>query len=539
MAPFLDANENVGSGPYGPPSSSSRDSSGVGTAMTSDTDGPELDSPAPQGPEPIAIIGMGCRLPGGASTPSKLWDLLEAGKSAQGRLPRDRYNMDAFYHPNSDRPGSMNTSGGYFIQESVRGFDNSMFGINNLEAMYMDPQQRKLLEVTFEAFEAAGLSLDAVSGANVGCYVGNFVTDFITMQLKDAEYTHRYTATGSGTTILANRISHVFNLKGPSFVIDTACSSSLYCLHAACSALWQGECDSAVVAGANLIQSPEQQLATMKAGVLSGTSTCHTFDASADGYGRADGIGVLLVKRLSDAIRDGDPVRSVIRSSAVNSNGKTNGITLPSADGQEAVIRKAYELAGLGYGETDYVECHGTGTAVGDPIEVEALSRVFRRPPGSPLLIGSIKTNLGHSEAASGISSLIKVAMALEKGRIPPTIGIKSLNPKLKLDEWNMRIVTENTDWPDVNKRPAGQGRVLRRAGVNSFGYGGANAHCILESPDTHIPRGYRERGAARLATGATRTALLLPVSSNGASSLQEKAAGIANYVAAKAGDGG
>ncbi|KAI6635430.1 Type I Iterative PKS [Pyricularia oryzae] len=540
MSPiFLGDSEDAATCRCGPPSSPSPELSGTETALTSDSDGPELLNPGPQGPEPIAIIGMGCRLPGGASTPSKLWELLEAGRSAQGRLPADRYNMDAFYHPNGDRPGSMNTSGGYFIQEDVRGFDNSMFGINHLEAMYMDPQQRKLLEVTFEAFEAAGLSLDAVSGANVGCYVGNFVTDFITMQLKDAEYTHRYTATGSGTTILANRISHVFNLKGPSFVIDTACSSSLYCLHAACSALWQRECDAAVVAGANLIQSPEQQLATMKAGVLSGTSTCHTFDASADGYGRADGIGVLLVKRLSDAIRDNDPIRSVIRSTAVNSNGKTNGITLPSADGQEAVIRKAYALAGLGYGDTDYVECHGTGTAVGDPIEVEALSRVFRRQPGSqPLLIGSVKTNLGHSEAASGISSLLKVAMALECGRIPPTIGISSLNPKLKLDEWNMRIVTENTEWPQ-NRTPNGQqgGRVLRRAGVNSFGYGGANAHCILESPDTHVPRGYRERGAATRLTnsaGAPRTALLLPVSSKSVSSLEQKAADIASYVAAK-----
>ncbi|TLD11638.1 hypothetical protein PspLS_11510 [Pyricularia sp. CBS 133598] len=542
MSPiFLGDSDDVAPCRCGPPSSPSPELSGTETALTSDTDGPEMLNSGPQCPEPIAIIGMGCRLPGGASTPSKLWDLLEAGRSAQGRLPADRYNIDAFYHPNGDRPGSMNTSGGYFIQEDVRGFDNSMFGINHLEAMYMDPQQRKLLEVTFEAFEAAGLSLDAMSGANVGCYVGNFVTDFITMQLKDPEYTHRYTATGSGTTILANRISHVFNLKGPSFVIDTACSSSLYCLHAACSALWQRECDAAVVAGANLIQSPEQQLATMKAGVLSGTSTCHTFDASADGYGRADGIGVLLVKRLSDAIRDNDPIRSVIRSTAVNSNGKTNGITLPSADGQEAVIRKAYALAGLGYGDTDYVECHGTGTAVGDPIEVEALSRVFRRQPGSqPLLIGSIKTNLGHSEAASGISSLLKVAMALECGRIPPTIGIGSLNPKIRLDEWNMRIVTENTDWPQSsNGTTNGQQtrRVLRRAGVNSFGYGGANAHCILESPDTHVPLGYRERGAAARLTNTTdmaRTALLLPVSSKSESSLEQKAADISSYVATK-----
>ncbi|KAI0003946.1 ketoacyl-synt-domain-containing protein [Xylariaceae sp. FL0662B] len=471
-------------------------------------------------PEPIAIIGMGCRLPGGSSSPSKLWDLLKTGISAQGRFPPSRFNIDGFYHPNSERPGSLNTEGGYFIDEDIRGFDNSFFGINNLEATYMDPQQRKLLEVVFECFENAGLPLEKISGTNVGCYVGNFVTDFITMQLKDSEYAHRYTATGLGTTILANRISHVFNLLGPSSVIDTACSSSLYCLHAACTALLAGECDSAVVAGANLIQSPEQQLATMKAGVLSKTSTCHTFDSSADGYGRADGIGALLVKRLSDAIRDGDVVRAVIRGTAVNSNGRTNGITLPSADGQEAVIRKAYAQARLGYEETSYVECHGTGTAVGDPIEVEAVSRVFKRPEGSPLLIGSVKSYLGHSEAASGISSIIKVVLALEKKEIPPTVGVNSINPKIKLDDWNIQIVTQMTPWPQNSSQVSTVG--IRRAGINSFGYGGANAHAILEAAEHHLPQGCMSPSAKEVAT-PSRTMMLLPVSANNDTALKRR----------------
>ncbi|ORY71434.1 putative polyketide synthase [Pseudomassariella vexata] len=472
--------------------------------------------------EPIAIIGMGCRLPGKSSSCSKLWDLLIAGRSAQGPFPTSRFNIDGFYHPNGERPGSLNTAGGYFIDEDIRAFENSFFGINNLEATFMDPQQRKLLEVVFECFESAGLTLEQLSGANVGCYVGNFVTDFITMQLKDSEYTHRYTATGLGTTILANRISHVFNLKGPSFVIDTACSSSLYCLHAACSALLSRDCDSAVVAGANLIQSPEQQLATMKAGVLSKTSTCHTFDSSADGYGRADGIGALMVKRLSDAIRDGDPVRAVIRGTAVNSNGRTNGITLPSADGQEAVIRKAYAQAGLGYNETDYVECHGTGTAVGDPIEVEATSRVFKRPQYSPpLLVGSVKTNLGHSEAASGISSIIKVVLALETGKIPATVGVKNINPKIKLDKWNIKIVTETTAWP--SNSPHNVDQQVRRAGVNSFGYGGANSHVIIDAASMHVPSDYMLRSPEEKSTALARTTMFLPVSANNNTALKHR----------------
>jgi acyl transferase domain-containing protein len=251
--------------------------------------------------------------------------------------------------------------GGYFLQEDIRAFDNEFFGINNMEATYMDPQQRKLLEVVFECLESAGLPLEKVSGSNTGCYVGNFTTDFMSMQTRDTDELHRYNATGAGLTILSNRISHVFNLTGPSVVLDTACSSSLYCLHAACSALQIGDCDGAIVAAANLIQSVEQQMMIMKAGVLSKTSTCHTFDNSADGYGRADGLGALFLKRLSDAIRDGDPIRSVIRGTAVNANGRTQGITLPSADGQESVMRKAYAAAGLKFDQTGYVECHGTG----------------------------------------------------------------------------------------------------------------------------------------------------------------------------------
>ncbi|KAL4912943.1 polyketide synthase [Aspergillus aurantiobrunneus] len=461
---------------------------------------------------------MGCRFPGGINSSSNLWDLLYEQRTGQCKIPSSRFNVNAFYHPKGvDRPGSMNTMGGYFLEEDPRMFDPDFFGISPIEATYMDPQQRKLLEVVYEAFESAGATLSDVSGANIGCYVGNFTVDFQVIQTRDPEYMHRYSATGMGTTILGNRISHAFNLKGPSLVLDTACSSSLYCLHVACSALENRECDAAVVAGANLIQSPEQHLGTMKAGVLSGTSACHTFSSEADGYGRADGIGCLFLKRVSDAMRDNDPIRAVIRGTAVNSNGKTAGITLPSSEGQEAVIRKAYTRAGLELHNTSYVECHGTGTPVGDPIEVEGLSRVFGRSSGRTLRIGSVKTNLGHSEAASGISSVMKVALALEKDIIPATVNVGQINPRIRTDEWDIHVVRDNVPWPRDS---------IRRAGVNSFGYGGANAHAILESADPYVTvEAPRPRGPG------ARSKYLLPISATTESSLYQKVAGLRQYL--------
>jgi len=233
-------------------------------------------------------------------------------------MPRSRFNASGFYHPDQNHPVSVNSTGGYFIKDNIRSFDNSFFGINNLEATYMDPQQRQLLEVCFECFESAGVTLEQLKGADVGCYIANFLADFVVLQSKDAELFHRYSATGMGLSIMANRISNAFDLKGPSFVLDTACSSSLYALHTACSALRDGDCAAAIVAGANLVQTPELHLMMVKAGFLSPTSTCHTFDTDADGYGRGEGVGALYLKRLSDAIRDGDLIRSVIRGSAVN-----------------------------------------------------------------------------------------------------------------------------------------------------------------------------------------------------------------------------
>ncbi|OTA08257.1 PKS protein [Trichoderma parareesei] len=425
----------------------------------------------------VCIVGMACHLPGGITSPSGLWDYVYNKKSAQCTVPLDRYNIEGFYHKDGSRAGVMNVDGGYFIQEDVRNFDASFFGINNLEASYMDPQQRKLLEVVYECFENAGLSMEDVSGSNTAVFVGNFTVDYSVMQSRDTDYVHRLAATGGGTSIMSNRISHVFNLHGPSFTLDTACSSTIYALHQAINAIKNRDCDSAVVAGANLITSPEQHFGTAKGGFLSPTSTCHTFDISADGYARAEALNAIYVTRLSSAIKSERKIHAVIRGTAINANGKTPGITLPDAKMQAAVIRKAYQNAGLSFADTDYVECHGTGTPVGDPIEVDGIAACFAGREGEPLRIGSVKTNMGHSEAASGLTSIIKVALAFEHGVIPPTYGVKNLNPKLRLKERNMKVLTEVEAWP----------RALRRAGVNSFGYGGANGHVILESIDSYF----------------------------------------------------
>ena len=417
------------------------------------------------------------------------------GRSAQGDFPPSRFNADAFYDP--DLPGSLSMRGGYFLESDIRQFDNAFFGINNLEAMHMDPQQRNLLEVVFECFENAGVRLNDVAGANVGCYVGDFVDDYTIMTLKDPDSTHRYSATGGSRTILSNRISHAFDLRGPSLTLDTACSSSLYCLHAACRALLHGDCDSAIVASANLIQTPEQQIRVSAAGVLSNTSTCHTFDSTADGYGRGDAIGALYLKRLSDALRDNDPVRSIVRSVAINSDGQTPGITLPSASSQEEVITKAYKLAGLKIEDTDYFECHGTGTPVGDPIEVSAVANSVRSSKASSpircLPIGSVKPNFGHSEAASGITSIIKATLALENLKIPPTVGIKQLNPKIPWETYNVEVVQSAMPWPRCDEP-----HHIPRASINSFGYGGSNGHLVLDAAEPHIRLSHLRRGHSR-----------------------------------------
>ncbi|KZF24488.1 hypothetical protein L228DRAFT_218919 [Xylona heveae TC161] len=433
--------------------------------------------------EPIAIVGMGCRWPGTAVNPSKFWELMMEKRSAHSDFPANRFNIDAYYHPNRSRPGSLTTKGGYFIQDDPKLFDPAFFGINSVEAMTLDPAQRKILEVVYEALESAGATLESISGTNTGCFMGNFNHDHLFGEVRDSEYTKPYTATSAIAPFLSNRVSYVFNLTGPSMTVDTACSASLYALHLACLSLQSGESSAALVGSSNLILSPDMQIFLDKLGALSPTSQCHTFDASGDGYGRADGFGVFYLKRLSDAVRDRDPIRSVIRATAVNANGKNSGITHPSAAAQEAAMRYAYARAGtLDPDMTGYYECHGTGTPVGDPLELSAISRVFSkgRTLDKPLLIGSVKTNVGHSEPTSGLAGLMKAVLAIEKNIIPPTTGVTNLNPRIDFNANKFKIVTESTAWPSHIP--------VRRASVASSGFGGANAHVILEGVESFIP---------------------------------------------------
>ncbi|KAI1635007.1 ketoacyl-synt-domain-containing protein [Biscogniauxia mediterranea] len=429
--------------------------------------------------EPVAICGMACRLPGGVDSDSSFWKMLVEKRTGQTpKVPEDRFNIDAHYHKNLERPGSFNVLGGYFLQGRLQDFDPSFFNITPVEALWLDPQQRKMLEVSYECMASAGITLDSVAGSNTAVFVGSFTADYQQMSTREPDFRHNYAATGVDPGIISNRIGHTFDLRGPSFTINTACSSSIYALHNACHALRARDCDAAIVGGVNLILTVDQHMNTAKLGILSPTSTCHTFDAAADGYGRSEAAGALYLKRLSDAIRDGDPIRGVIRSTAVNTNGKVDGmgITHPSVEGQERVLRMAYEKAGLNQNLTAYAELHGTGTPVGDPIEVRAVSRAMNdtRPKNKPLLIGAVKPNIGHSEAASGIFAVMKAALMTEAAVIPGVALLKNLNPAILEKEWNVKVHRDTTPWPSDS--------LVRRASVSSFGYGGTNGHVVVES---------------------------------------------------------
>ncbi|KAH9894722.1 ketoacyl-synt-domain-containing protein [Xylariomycetidae sp. FL2044] len=432
--------------------------------------------------EPIAICGMSCRLPGGVDSDSSFWQMIVEKRTGQTpRVPASRFNIDAHYHKDLERPGSFNILGGYFLDSRLQDFDPSFFNITPVEAQWLDPQQ---LEVCYECLVSAGVTLDAAYGSNTAVFVGSFTSDYQQMSTREPDFRHNYTATGVDTGIISNRIGHTFNLRGPSFTINTACSSSVYALHNACHALRARDCDAAIVGGVNLILTVDQHMNTAKLGILSPTSTCHTFDARADGYGRGEAAGALYVKRLSDAIRDGDPIRGVIRSTAVNTNGKEgdNGLTHPGLEGQERVLRMAYEKAGLNQNLTAYAELHGTGTPVGDPIEVLAVSRAMNdtRPKSQPLLMGGVKPNIGHSEAASGIFAVMKAALMTEAAIIPGVALLENLNPAIKEEEWNVKVHRETAPWPEDS--------IIRRASVSSFGYGGTNGHVVVESIESIYP---------------------------------------------------
>jgi myxalamid-type polyketide synthase MxaE and MxaD len=471
--------------------------------------------------EPIAIIGIGCRFPG-AHGPEAFWQLLREGVDAITEVPAERFNLHAFYDPDPATPGKMNTRWGGFLDQ-VDQFDPHFFGISPREALRMDPQQRLLLEVTWEALEDAGQAPERLTGTHTGVFIGISTNDYSRIQFSDLSCIDAYAGTGNAMSIAANRISYLFDFRGPSIAIDTACSSSLVAVHLACCSLWNGESTLALAGGVNLILSPAITINFTKAGAMAPDGRCKAFDARANGYVRSEGAGLVVLKPLSRALADGDPIYAVIRGSAVNQDGRSNGLMAPNPLAQEAVLREAYRRAGVSPGHVQYVEAHGTGTFLGDPIEAKALGTVLAtdRPPGRPCALGSVKTNLGHLEAAAGVAGLIKVALALKHLEIPPSLHFQEPNPHIPFDEIPLRVQTSLGPWP------AKSGPAL--AGVSSFGFGGTNAHVVLEE----APQSDLGMQNAEWKISNPESAHLLPLSARSPEALHSLARAYQNSLAA------
>jgi acyl transferase domain-containing protein/acyl-CoA synthetase (AMP-forming)/AMP-acid ligase II/acyl carrier protein len=422
--------------------------------------------------EPVAIIGIGCHLPG-ANDAEAFWQLLRDGVDAITEVPADRWDSRAFYSADPAPPGKMNTRWGGFLNQ-VDQFDASFFGIAPREATHMDPQQRLLLEVAWEALEDAGQVPERLAGTQAGVFIGLATSDYSAMQLNQRRI-DAYAATGGAMSIAANRLSYFFDFRGPSLAIDTACSSSLVAVHLACQSLWRGESTLALAGGANLILSPAVTVSFSQARATSPDGVCRAFDANANGIVRGEGVGIIILKPLSRALADGDEIYAVIKGSAVTQDGKSNGLTAPSMAAQEAVLRAAYCDAGVSPARVQYVEAHGTGTLLGDPIEAKALGRVLatNRSAAQACAIGSVKSNIGHLEAAAGIASLIKVALAIKHKAIPPSLHLTEPNPLIPFDTLRLQVQQTLAAWPETDGPTV--------AGVSAFGFGGTNAHIVLE----------------------------------------------------------
>ena len=426
--------------------------------------------------EPIAIVGMGCRLPGDAINPKTLWDLLAKGRSGICEVPAERWDINALYDPDLTVPGKMNTRYGGFVK-NVADFDPEFFGISPREAASMDPQQRLLLEVTWEALENSNIDPRELYGKSAGVFIGVIAYDYgqRLLAINGLQNIDAYSGTGSSLGVAAGRLSYILGLTGPSLSLDTACSSSLVTIHLACESLRRRESDLAITGGVNLMLEPGLSVNFSKAHMLSPDGQCKTFDSSADGYVRGEGCGIVILKRLSDALKDQDPILALIRGSAVNQDGASGGLTVPSGPSQSAVIKQALQNAGISPGDVSYVEAHGTGTSLGDPIELGSMSEVFseQRALNDPLWIGSIKTNIGHLEAAAGIAGIMKLVLALEHEQLPPHLNCETPTPRFPWKDKPLRVVQETQPWPRTSKP--------RIAGVSSFGFSGTNAHILLE----------------------------------------------------------
>lgn len=485
----------------------------------------QTDSDTRRG-EPIAVIGSGCRFPGGAISPSKLWELLKNPRDLVKKVPKERFNVDAFYHPDGAHHGRTNARYAYFLDDDPYTFDPAFFNIPPSEVDAIDPQQRLLLETVYDSILSAGLKIEDPRGSPTAVYVGLMQRDFLDSQNYDLDALNIYAATGTAASILSNRVSYIFDWHGPSVTLDTACSSSLVAVHYAVERLRAGSSQVAVAAGSNLILGPMPFISASKLNMLSPNGRSRMWDSAADGYARGEGVSAVVLKTLRQAIADGDTIDCVIRESGINQDGKTPGITMPNHAAQEALIRHVYQKAGLDVTKPgdrcQYFEAHGTGTPAGDPQEAQAISAAFfgerqRSVDEDPLYVGSIKTVIGHTEGTAGIAGLIKASLVIQHGILPPNMLFNELSPRVAPFYSDIQIVSEQQVWPALKY---GQ---PRRVSVNSFGFGGTNAHVIVES---YFP-------ALQEAVNKTITHFLVPIalSANSEASLKATMEDLKQYL--------
>jgi thioester reductase-like protein len=466
--------------------------------------------------EPIAIVGIGCRLPGGVNDPENYWQLLSSGVDGTRDIPADRWDVDAFYDPDPNAPGKMYVRRGGFL-DKIANFDPQFFNIPPREVQSMDPQHRLALEVAWEALENAGIAPDQLANTATGVFIGITSYDYAQhiLQTTDLSALDAYVSTGNPLNFSAGRISYLLGLQGPSIALDTACSSSLVSVHLACNSLRLGESQVALAGGVNVMMMPETMVTLAKAKMLAADGRCKTFDASADGYGRGEGCGMLVLKRLSDALANGDNIWAVIRGSAVNQDGPSSGLTVPNGQAQQQLIQTALKNARIDAKEIAYVEAHGTGTSLGDPIELRALNAVLgqERRSDQPLIVGSVKTNLGHLEAAAGVAGIIKVALSLHHSQIPPHLNLKTPNPNVNWESLNLRIPHALESFPKYGEK--------RFAAISGFGVSGTNAHIIIEAAPKIISQ----------PSAVERSAHILTISAPHAESLPELAQSYAQKI--------